>query len=207
MSGPAKNRLAPITLPIVLIFVMASVKAHSSKPEIHGVDFRNFSFPWKGLPTSVPSTWHWIATRPEKLIELKNGRYEFAPPEEAESNRPSLVFREVVYGNFNGTSDEAAAVVLSYHTGGTANWDYVYAYENTHGTLKLLGVLESGSRAEGGLIQVSIKGGLLILDFADKNRRVADCCSEGFVRVRYRWQGSHFAPDGPQEYGDLNPPA
>lgn len=77
---------------------------------------------------------------------------------------------------------DEAAVDLLYSTGGTANWHYLYVYSQAGSAPKLLGVLRS----------VAIERSLLILDFADTRKRIADCCSEGEVRVRYRWTGSRF---------------
>ena len=94
-------------------------------------------------------------------------------------------------------------VDLLFRTGGTANWHYLYVYAPSNGPPKLLGILESGSRADGGLVRVAIQPRLLILDFADTRRRMADCCSEGWVRVAYRWQNMHFVEAGSRNYGDL----
>lgn len=76
-------------------------------------------------------------------------------------------------------------------------------YKLDHGVPRLLGRLESGSRADGGLVKTAIRNRLLVLDFADAERRVGDCCSEGFIRVRYRWRQGHFVETGPRERGDL----
>jgi hypothetical protein len=66
-----------------------------------------------------------------------------------------------------------------------------------------MAVLESGSRAYGGLIKATVKEGVLVLDFADADRRTADCCSDGFVRVRYKWNGKQFSQVGSVERGEI----
>ena len=68
---------------------------------------------------------------------------------------------------------------------------------------KLIAVLESGSRADGGLVRVKIEKRFLILDFQDSALSVGLCCSEGFVRVRYRWQGDKFLESGVRQKGKL----
>jgi hypothetical protein len=102
----------------------------------------------------------------------------------------------------DGDGKEEAAAALNYSSGGTANWDYLYIYKIQHNAVDLLARLESGSRADSGLVRVSIENGILVLDFADPERRVADCCSEGFIRVRFRWQQGHFIEVGSREHGN-----
>jgi hypothetical protein len=104
----------------------------------------------------------------------------------------------------DGDGNEEAIVHLNYSTGGTANWDFLYVYGQGHGQLPILGILESGSRGYGGLVRTRITQGLLVLDFADAERRVGDCCSEGYVRIRYRWKKGVFVETGTRERGDLD---
>jgi hypothetical protein len=59
----------------------------------------------------------------------------------------------------------------------------------------LLARLESGSRADGGLLKVAIEQRTLILDFADTEKRAGDCCSEGYIRVKYRLKDGRFVED------------
>jgi hypothetical protein len=63
--------------------------------------------------------------------------------------------------------------------------------------------METGSRGYDGLVKSSIRDSLLVVDFADIERRVGDCCSEGYIRVRYRWQKGRFIEEGARERGGL----
>jgi hypothetical protein len=49
-----------------------------------------------------------------------------------------------------------------------------------------------------------VRDGLLVADFADSEKRIGDCCSEGYIRVRYRWQGGAFVEEGNREYGKID---
>jgi hypothetical protein len=176
---------------------------------IRDVDFNNFSYPWddESFP-SVPQDWRWIMHTPDTKVTLTQGRGDFQPPGEKESSgshnsHPYLMFRSVTYGDVNGDGLEDAAVDLLYGTGGKANWHYLYLFTPHQDGPKLLARLESGSRTDGGLINVSIEEGLLILDFMDGNMRSGDCCSEGYIRARYRWEQGRFAEQGPRTYGPL----
>ncbi len=119
---------------------------------------------------------------------------------------PSLELLSITYGDLDGDGREEAVVDLLYSTGGTANWHYLYVYAIDHGAPRLLARLESGSRADGGLLRIAIQNRKLSLDFADERKRVADCCSDGFIRVAYGWREHRFVEIGPREYGVLQIP-
>jgi hypothetical protein len=177
--------------------------------EIRRVDFKNFLFPWDegmGESSSVPSVSRWIDPPPQSHIRAVRGIHHFYSPGQEEYERehaPLISVDSVTYGDLDGDGMEEAAVHLNYSTGGTQNWDFLYIYKLSRGRPRLLAILESGSRGSGGLVRTSIKAGLLVLDFADAERRVGDCCSEGYIRIRYRWHDGSFAEEGPRESGDL----
>jgi hypothetical protein len=110
----------------------------------------------------------------------------------------------ITYGDFDGAGVDEAAVHLNYSTGGTSNWDFLYLYRLRGNAPKLVAILQSGSRGYGGLVRVSIANGLLVLDFADAERREGDCCSNGYVRVRFRRQHGEFNEEDRRERGDLD---
>jgi hypothetical protein len=43
----------------------------------------------------------------------------------------------------------------------------------------------------------------LIVDLLDPERRVADCCSEGFVRTTYDFKNGYFVQREAQEFGNI----
>ncbi len=197
---------------IILVFLavvsMGFASAHESA--IRHFDFMNFTYPWTGSVDFGYLTWHWTKSTPETKVRLTKGLHKFIDPDAPEVVRehsPALRLDSVTYGDLDGDGTEEAVVALNYTTGGTQNWDFVYVYKHEHGRLRLLGRVETGSRADWGLIHTAVKDGLLVLDLADPERRAGDCCSEGFVRVRYRWRGDGFIEEGSRERGDLKPDA
>jgi hypothetical protein len=177
--------------------------------DIRRVDFKNFLFPWDEAmaeASSVPSVWRWIDPLPRSHIRAVRGIHHFYFSGQSDLERehaPLISVDSVTYGDLDGDGGEDAAVRLNYSTGGTSNWDFLYIYKLDRGLPKIMGVLESGSRGYGGLVRTSIAEGLLVLDFADPERRVGDCCSEGYIRIRYRWRHAGFAEEGSRERGDL----
>jgi hypothetical protein len=96
-----------------------------------------------------------------------------------------------------------AAIELNYSSGGTANWVYLYVYEFKRGSPNLLGRLQSGSRAYGGLLHVAIRGGALLLCFADASKQTGNCCSTGYIRVTNRLKGGRFVECAHRTRGDF----
>ncbi|MGH9729735.1 MAG: hypothetical protein ACRD4V_14255 [Candidatus Acidiferrales bacterium] len=112
-----------------------------------------------------------------------------------------LELLHTMYGKID--DQDVAALDVLYSTGGTANWHYLYVYRLANGKPKLMGWLRSGSRADRGLVNTVIRGGLLVLDFEDPAKREGDCCSDGYIRVSYRWQNGRFVEVPPRQYGPL----
>jgi hypothetical protein len=173
---------------------------------IREVDFKNLDYGWDAPKLGAPDTWKWLEREPKSTALVVVGRCDFSSFESPPGSYRGgyLAILSVAYGDLNNDGQEDAAVDVLYSTGGTLNWHYVYVFTLQNGLPKLLGRLQSGSRADGGLVKVAIVEGTLVLDFADTRRRVVDCCSAGYVRVRYRWQGGHFVESGKPEFGDLD---
>lgn len=151
-------------------------------------DFKNFTYPWVEDTDSVPAKWAWIdVSLSSGSARLIGGRHSFKSDGDGSSY---LQFDSESRGTLRNVAGRVSAVTLRYGTGGTANWSYLYVYELLGAKAKLLGVLKSGSRADGGLLNVTIKDGLLILNFSDADRKSADCCSMGLSEFDIRVPGN-----------------
>jgi hypothetical protein len=200
-SSPAAiDRIFPAALKSSIV-ERATARVGQSTGSIHDIDFKNLEYAWPGFPNTVASTWRWLDAPPRLPIKLQNGLRRLE--ETGDPSPPFLQFRSVVFGDLTGDGEDDAAADLIFSTGGTASWHYLWVFTLKDGLPKPLGILQSGSRADGGLTQVQIQQHALILDFADSNRRIADCCSEGYVRVSFAWKGRHFEEQGARTYGDL----
>jgi hypothetical protein len=190
---------------VVLLLVAGGVApAARAQSYIRLVDFRNFTYAWDGEENDVPSSWHWIDTPVADKVEVTNGKYRFEDDGDADDGRGAVLsVVRVTYGDLIGNGDEEALVWLNYSTGGTANWDYLYVYRLTRGRLILMGRLKCGSRGSGGLVGVRVEGKVLVTDFADPDRLEGDCCSGGYIRVRYRWKRGRFVEVGKRVSGDM----
>jgi hypothetical protein len=201
-----KRLIKILQFALVSMIFTAPTNGRTQVIKIREVDFKNFTYAWDNPPTDVPESWHWITSSPHSRITAFNGVhhfYEQGQDEYEHERAPLLSVDSVAYGHLVGDGDEEAVVSLNYSTGGTANWDYIYVYKLRNGRLALLGRMETGSRGSGGLINASVHERSLVVDFADKDRPAGDCCSEGYIRVRYRWQDGSFIEAGARETGDL----
>ncbi len=94
-------------------------------------------------------------------------------------------------------------VSVGYHTGGTAQWKYIYAFRLAPGTPKLLGWFQTGDRGRSGLYKLWVNSGQFTVELLDPDKLQGDCCSEGFIRLTYEWKKGRFTRTGSIEYGDL----
>ena len=148
---------------------------------------------------SGPSGGNWMNPEVKTTITLVNGRCDF--DKEDPSHGPSVTLAEVHYGYLTMSGQLDAMVVLTYHTGGSANWNYLYAFSLASGSPRLLGWFQTGDRASYGLYRLIVSNGEFILDVLDPGEREADCCSAGFIRTRYEWRNGMFVAGGPPRFG------
>ena len=194
---------------LVLVALGAASAASAQSREIRKIDFKNFAYAWSDAweEESPPEQWRWITTPPKSKVTVVKGIHRFE--EDAfypglSEPVPAVSVDSVDYGEVTGDGKEEAFVALNYGTGGTANWDYLYVFRMRAGVPSLMEIMETGSRGSGGFVGVSVQRQVLVLDFADKDRMTGDCCSDGFIRVRYRWRGGRFVEVGPRERGDMD---
>lgn len=199
----ALSRTLRISLLLFLFAVIRSEGAQSSS--IRQIDFKNFTYDWDDSIGNVPDEWRWMNSPPQSKVRVSNGMHHFYEQvdDETRERAPMLRVYDVVYGDLVGDASEEAIVLMNYSTGGTANWDYVYVYRIKDGRRSLMARMETGSRGSGGLIKASVLRGLLVLDFTDKERSVGECCSEGYIRAQYRWNGQRFIEVGMRQHGKL----
>jgi uncharacterized protein YecT (DUF1311 family) len=190
----------------LLILICCAVVSGAAPQSIRDVDWKNFSYPLLEAD-GVPGEIRWMAPDAKELASLTNGRY-VVPDDCNDDPRfcPLVTFDSVNYGALTGIRSTVAAVVVTYHSGGTAHWQYVYVLALESSKPRLLAWLGTGSRADQGLREVSITGGDLVLVVNDPDKRQGDCCSAGTIITRYRWLGSSFSAIGQPAY-KTDPPS
>jgi hypothetical protein len=110
----------------LLILICCAIVSGAATPtqSIRDVDWKNFSYPLLEAD-GVPGEVRWMTPSTKEPASLINGRY-VVPDNCSDDIRscPLLTFDSVNYGPLNGIKSTVAAVVLTYHSGGTAHWQY-----------------------------------------------------------------------------------
>jgi hypothetical protein len=187
----------------------------SAQSSIRQVDFKNFTYPLSG-PLLGHGEMRWLGNPKDgyskrKPIHLENGDdlTEVSSVSVDGKEYPQFegfTLQSVQYADVTGEGKEDAIVVLLYRTGGTQNTHYVYIYSFDAGKPNLLAYCYTGSRGYSGLYKVYGEPGTLIFELLDPAKMEGECCSSGFVRTRYRWDGSRFEAVGRPEYGTVKEP-
>jgi hypothetical protein len=199
------------TLALGILFCLCCGSAYAQNA-IRQVDFKNFIYPLSGALLghnrlqwlSVPTG----ATSKRNSIHLVKGEDLTKSSSIAMDGREytqweGFTLESVEYADVTGSGQEEAIVVLHYRTGGTQQTDYVYLYAFAAGQPKLLAYFHSGDRAHSGLYKVYGENGTLVVELLDPEKGSGECCSEGFVRTRYKWYNGRFEVFGPREFGAL----
>ncbi|HSR06493.1 MAG TPA: hypothetical protein VLM42_05035 [Bryobacteraceae bacterium] len=175
---------------------------------IRDIDFKNFTYPfYADDDVGVPGNLTWNPTDETRLITLHNGRYKVAcdapalpPPRDPKVPNPelcpSITGGGATFGHINGLPQASAIVVVTYHSGGTSQWSYLYVVIMHSGKPQVVAWIETGSRADMGLRDFSFDHGDLVVVVNDPQKRQGDCCSLGTITTRYRWQNGAFKQIG-----------
>jgi hypothetical protein len=167
-------------LPLLGQFELSTTKQASG--DIHQVDFRNFTYPAlcaaeSGLPAGIP---------------VRNGEFT----QESEDSRFSFGILSVSYGDITGVGQPEAAVAASCNTGGTGQFSEGMVFSMRGNAPELLGRVEGGDRAFGGLAGLGIENGLLVVEHYATDDDGPACCPKYIDTTRMRWTGGRLVQDG-----------
>lgn len=190
-------------LAILTTFVFAAPQGVCA--DIRHVDFRNFTYLW-----AEAQEWsrhpEWLNPNHESEVTLKDGQWEM-PDDDDDANagekRPlfaGLTLEEVKYGRLTGDPREAAIVVLRFDSGGTQYSYYVYVYVFQRNRPQLLAAFHAGDRSYFGLSRAYPSRGRLVVELFDPEHRIGDCCSDGLVRITFRWHHGKFEEAGARQF-------
>ena len=197
------------------LVVLISSGVSMAQKNIRQIDFKNFRYPLSG-PLLGHDRLQWLdlpsmAHPSRKPIHLVNGTdltkaSSFVMDGREYAQWEGFTLESVQFADLTGDGKEEAIIVLRYNTGGTQNTNYVYIYTFEDGKPKLLAYCYTGDRAYFGLNKVYGDHGTLVFELSDPRKSSGDCCSSGFVRVKYRWHEGRFEAFGAREFGTLKGP-
>ena len=171
-------------------------------------DFKNFTYP-------LPRGWQ----NPDGSdLTLENGRVDpvskfidedMADQEKLEARatrRIGMSYVTTKYFDITGDGQDEAIVVLKVETTGHAIPQLVYIYEWKDGGPELIWNFRTGDRADGGLKDMRVENGELVVELYGQDRFLLGqtetgkitgdeeqlCCPTYFTRTFYKWNGKNF---------------
>ena len=186
-------------------------------------DFKTHTFP-------LPRGWQ---HQDGDEITLINGKAEptfkdideeMSPEEKAEARserRIGMSYFTTRYLDVDGDGTDEAAVILKVVTGGSAVPLLVYVYKWTQSAPELIWHFRTGDRADGGLKDLRMEHGELIVELYGQDRFLLQetetgkitgdeeqiCCPTFFTRTFYKWNGTDFRMQGKRLTFKMDDPA
>jgi len=172
-------------LKVLLILAVAVLPATAlghpaAGTDIHGVDFRNFTYKDVCGPEGGSTT-------------VKDGSYSVQ--NEADFDKVYFEITDVVYGDVTGDGSDDALVLTLCNTGGTGNFTDGLLFTMRAGKPTVIARLGVGDRADGGIHSASINGGRLLVD-RYVNMGGGACCPEAIETYSFKWNGRLLAQIG-----------
>lgn len=134
-------------LPLSLMLLLAAAPA----ADIHKTDFRSFTY--------RPACADFESSEPNVPVTVTGGRFEGKTGTDLEGTYFEI--QEVVYGDLNGDGQDEAVVRTICNTGGTGQFDEGFVFGMKDGRPALLGRIQGGDRASGGVRCVRFEDGAL----------------------------------------------
>jgi glutathione peroxidase-family protein len=171
-------------------------------------DFKNFTYP-------LPRGWQ----NPDGSdLTLTDGRRipisKFVDEEKADeekieakaTRRIGMSYVTTKFLDVTGDGQDEAILILKVETTGNAIPQLVYVYEWRDGKPELLWKFRTGDRADGGLKDMRVENGELIVELYGQDRFLLGetetgkitgdeeqlCCPTFFTRTFYKWNGKNF---------------
>jgi hypothetical protein len=192
-----KSKKSGIWVKFAVVGLLGLISLDGGAKSLRDMDLTNFKYPFSQSYV-VPRSVRWMTSDAGEEITLQSGRHVFLSEECADSRNdcPLLTLDRIEFGEMAGLSPDTAVVVTTYHSGGTASWQYIYVLTVRAETPVVVAWLRTGSRADRGLRELRIKDGDLVVSVNDPARRQGDCCSTGIITTRYRWHSYSFQQIG-----------
>ena len=183
----------------------------TSASPLTSIDFRNYSYP-------LPRGWQNPDNSDARLI---NGRlepvsvaiHEEMSDEEKSAARAArrigMSYVATKFMDATGDGEDEAFVILKVETTGSAIPQFVYVYSWKGSEPELLWYFRTGDRADGGLKDLRVEDGKLIVELYGQDRFLLGetetgkvtgdeeqlCCPTHFTRTTYKWNGKSFMLD------------
>ncbi len=193
-SNSQNNSISP------LVPQIAGELPKTTNSPIGKFDFTNYSYP-------LPQGWK----DADGEVVLENGESEVIISED--ERKLGAKFIQTTYGDINGDGQDEAIVIIKLETGGSALPQVVYFFEWKDDKPNLITHFRTGDRADGGLRDLKVENGQLIVELYGQDRYILGeietgkitgdeedlCCPTHFTRTHYKLNGNRFSLQGKRE--------
>jgi hypothetical protein len=150
--------------------------------DIRQVDFRNFTYAAQCAEE----------TDLDDGIPVRDGKYV---RESADGNFSFGIF-SISYGDLTGDGRDEAAIAASCNTGGTGQFSEGMVFAMHEGKPVIIGRVDGGDRAFGGLASLGIEEGQLVVERYATDDDGPACCPKYIDTVHLRWQDGRLQEEG-----------
>jgi hypothetical protein len=160
---------------VIAILVFGFIPA-CAQNDIRAIDFNNFTYE----PECTGEEGK------QEKITVKNS--EFSSEKKMEDYIDRFYFKvfHIAYGELTGDKAEEAIVLTTCNTGGTGYFTEGFVFSMKGEAPVLLTRIPGGDRADGGLRDAKIDGGLLSIEFSDPENNAGACCAEWAVTQKLK---------------------
>lgn len=176
------------------IMVTMSSFATFAQDDIRKVDFKNFTYQVEFCQTEASDK-----------ITVSDGEFFEEKEVDGYTDRRFFSVSGFTYGDLDGDGEDEAVVISVCNTGGTGNFTEAYVFKMSGGEAKRVVTLEGGDRAYGGLREIMIEDGKMIVEASDPGEMGGACCPEAVVTRTYRLKNGTLEEIGRPERRELFP--
>ncbi len=177
----------------VILLCLASANFVQAQSDIRKVDFSNFTYEAS------------CAGEETEKITVKESKFSKEETKDGYTDRFYFGVENPVYGDVNGDGKDDAIILSICNTGGTGNFSEGFIYGMSGGKPALLGRIPGGDRAYGGLREVRVEDGLIIVESNDVGEAGGACCPEVIVTSYYRLKGGKLEETKASSRRDIYP--
>jgi hypothetical protein len=143
--------------------------------QLRGVDFTNFTYPTTPRLLKITGQSKITVSNGNLLLRNRFGGISLL-----------LGVSYIFYDKLTSNDKDDAVIVLSYGAGGSGMYGSIFIYTTINNTLKLIWSIDTGDRSDGGLRDVYIEKGNLIIETYN-NEGLGACCTKSFTKSAYKW--------------------
>jgi hypothetical protein len=99
------------------------------------------------------------------------------------------------FGDVDGDGNEDVAITTDLNTGGTGQFTLITVYTMRGGKPVAMGTIPGGDRGDGGIENVTIDHGRVLVDRMESGPDDGACCPSQIQHEQWTWNGSAFVED------------